>query len=80
MIVSSVRSLADDCKIVIKKAGRGSCVVVWDSSDSIKIVKKQLTIKQFKDVPFNKNFISNLTEKTNKIFENLKCSAFLTEK
>ena len=29
----AIRSLADDRSIVIKKADKGSCVVVWDRND-----------------------------------------------
>ena len=38
----AVRSLADDRSIVIKKADKGSCVVVWDRWDYIKEAEKQL--------------------------------------
>ena len=31
----AVRTLADDRNIVIKKADKGSCVVIWDRNDYI---------------------------------------------
>ena len=36
----AVRSLADDRSIVIKKADKGSCVVVWDRWDYVKRSRK----------------------------------------
>ena len=43
----TVRSLADDCHVVTKKADKSWCVVVLDRSDYILEIEKQLTIKQF---------------------------------
>ena len=37
-----MRSLVDDRPIVIKKADKGSCIVVWDRSDYLREVEKQL--------------------------------------
>ena len=43
--------------------------------------EKQLSDKTiFKDVTFNKNIMPNLTEKSNKIFENLRRRGFISEK
>ena len=36
----ALRSLADDHNIVIKKADKGSCVVVWDRSDYVMEAEK----------------------------------------
>ena len=41
----AVRSLANDRNIVIKKADKGSCVVIWDRSDYIMEAEKQLNDK-----------------------------------
>ena len=38
----AVRSLVDDRPIVIKKADKGSCIVVWDRNDYLREVEKQL--------------------------------------
>ena len=38
----SLRSLADDRNKVIKKADKGSCLVVWDRNDCIAEAGKQL--------------------------------------
>ena len=38
----AIRSLTGDRSIVIKKADKGSCLVIWDRSDYLMEVKKQL--------------------------------------
>ena len=40
-----MRSLANNRSIVIKKADKGSCVVVWDCEDYIAEAEKQLSDK-----------------------------------
>ena len=71
-----VRSLANDCNIVIKKADKDSCVVIWDRLDYIMKAEKQLSDKTVnKDV----TIFPNLTENRNKIFKNLKGRGFVSE-
>ena len=41
----AIRSLADDRNIFIKKADKGSCVVIWDHNDHITKAEKQLSNK-----------------------------------
>lgn len=41
-----MRSLAYDFSMIIKKADKGSCVVVWDRSDCIVEAEKQLRDKK----------------------------------
>ena len=41
-----MRSLADDRSIVIKKADKGSCIVVWDRNDYLREAEKQLDGKR----------------------------------
>ena len=66
---------------MIKKAGKGSWVVIWDRLDNIMEAEKQLSDKAiYKDVTINKNSIPNLTEKSNTIIENLKARGFTGEK
>ena len=43
----AVRSLADERSIVIKKADKGSCVVVWDRFDYVKRQKNNLRMIRF---------------------------------
>ena len=77
----AVRSLANDRNIVIKKADKGSCVVIWDRSDYIMEAEKQLNDKAvYKDVNFDKDLIPNLTSKSNRLFESLKQRQLITEK
>ena len=57
-----MRTLADDRTIVIKKADKGSCVVVWDHNNFVKEAEKQLNdIKDvYKDVCFNEKHLEEL--------------------
>ena len=50
----AMRSLADDKQIVIKKADKGSCVVVWDRDDYLLEAERQLKDEKiYKSVTFN---------------------------
>ena len=62
----AIRSLADDRSIVIKKADKGSAVVVWDRVDYIKEAQKQL-----KDENVYKK-VTELVDKSNHFFKELK--------
>ena len=42
----AIRTLADDRSIVIKKAGKGSCIVVCDRADYLREAEKQLSGKK----------------------------------
>ena len=67
-----MRSLVDDRNLVIKKAEKGSCLVVWDRNDYLMEAEKRLSDKNvYKDVNFNEKLIQDLTEISNKIFRNL---------
>ena len=68
-----MRTLADDRTIVIKKADKGSCVVVWDRNDYIKEAEKQLNdTNVYTDVCFNEKLLQELVGTSNKLFQNLK--------
>ena len=55
----ALRSLADDRSIVIKKADKGSCLVVWDRWDYPKEAEKQLGDSTFyEEINYNKIFFS----------------------
>ena len=41
----AIRTLADDRSIVIKKADKGSCIVVWNRADYLREAEKQLSDK-----------------------------------
>ena len=50
----AIRSLAEDRSNVIKKADKGSCVVIWDRLDCLSEAEKQLGDKNiYKNVSFN---------------------------
>ena len=51
-------ALANDRSIVIKKADKGSCVVVWDRNDSMGEAEKQLSDENiYKDINFKDNIL-----------------------
>ena len=57
----SVRSLADDRSIVIKKADKGSCIVVWDSGEYLLEAEQQLGDRSvYKDISFHENLPTDL--------------------
>ena len=77
----AMRSLADDRSIVIKKADKGSSVVVWDRNDCVMEADKQLSdANVYKDVSFNENILQDLVGTSNKLFENLKAKGKISEK
>ena len=68
----AVRSLADDRSIVIKKADKGSCDVVWDRWDYIKEAEKQLGDSTvYGEINYNKKILSQLVDVSNKYFKKL---------
>ena len=77
-----MRTLADDRTIVIKKADKGSCVVVWDRNDYVKEAEKQLNdIKDvYKDVCFNEKLLQQFVGTSNKLFQNLKAKEKISDK
>ena len=76
-----MRGLADDTSIVIKKADRGSCMVVWCRDDYIKEAENQLKDNTvYKDANFQETMLSDLVDKSNKSFKSLHCRKCITEK
>ena len=74
-------SLADDRSIVIKKADKGSAVVVWDRVDYIKEAQKQLKDENvYKKVNFKDQNLSELVDKSNHFFEGVKTKGYITDK
>ena len=74
-------SLADDRSIVIKKADKGSSVVVWDRRDYIAEAEKQLKDQNvYKDVDFTEKILQDLAETSNKMFRSLKTKGKIDEK
>ena len=76
-----MRSLADDRSIVIKKADKGSSVVVWDRYDYIAEAEKQLKDQNvYKDVDFTEKILQDLEESSNKMLRSLKTKGKIDEK
>ena len=76
-----MRLLANDSSIVIKKADKGSCVVVGDREDYIAEASKQLNNESvYKSVKFKDKILQDLVEKSNGIFKGLKQKGKITEK
>ena len=68
----AVRSLTDDRSIVIKKADKGSCVVVWKRNDYLLETERQLSdTNVYRDVSNIENILSKLSETSNKILTSL---------
>ena len=77
----AMRELANDRCIVIKKADKGSCVVVWDCSDYKAEAEKQLSDQNvYRDVDFKDKILQDLADSSNKLFQNLKRKGSITEK
>ena len=77
----AIRFLADDRSIVIKKADKGSAVVVWDRVDYIKEAQKQLKDENvYKKVNFKDQNLSELVDKSNHFFRGLKTKGCITDK
>ena len=76
-----MRSLADDRSIVIKKADKGSRIVVWDRNDYLREAEKQLKDPSlYRKVAFKDNNLSQLVDSSNRFFKNLKMKGHITEK
>ena len=76
-----MRSLADDRSIVIKKADKGSSVVVLDRYDYIAEAEKQLKDQNvYKDVDFTEKILQDLAETSKKMFQSLKTKGKIDEK
>ena len=72
---------ANDRSIVIKKADKCSCAVVWDREDYIAEASKQLNDEiVYKSVKFKARILQDLAEKCNSIFKGLKEKGKITEK
>ena len=77
----AIGTLADDRSIVIKKADKGSCIVVWDRADYLREAEKQLSDKKvYQEVQLKKQMLSNLVDTSNNFFRGLKTKGFIAEK
>ena len=77
----AMRSLADDRSIVVKKADKGSCIVVWDRNDYLREGEKQLKDQNVhRKVDLKDKTLSQLVDCSNRFFRNLKMKGHITEK
>ena len=68
-----MRTLTNDRSIVIKKADKGSCMIVWDQNHYIAKTKLQLSDENFhKDINFKDKILQGLADGGNKLFKSLK--------
>ena len=73
----AVRYLADERIIVTKKAGKVSCVVVWDRNNYLQEAERQLSnTNVYRDVSNTENILSKLSEESNRMFNSLKRRGF----
>ena len=73
--------MVDDRNIIIKKADKGSCIVIWGRNDYLMEAEKQLSDKKvYQEVSNSENILSKLAEMSNKMFSNLKKRGYITEK
>ena len=77
----AVRTLADDSNIVIKKADKGSCVVIWDRSDYITEAESHFRNELvYKNISFKQDMLCNLVTKSNSFFKDHRRSGCIMEK
>ena len=77
----AVRTLGDDRDIVIKKANKGSCVVIWDRNDYITEAESQLKKELVhKKVYSDQDMLCELVTESNGFFKDLRRSGCITEK
>ena len=73
--------MADDRNIIIKKAEKGSCIVIWGRNDYLMEAENRLSDeKVYQEVCYNENVLSKLAKMSNKIFSKLKKRGYITEK
>ena len=68
-----MRSLQNDRSVVVKPAGKGSAVVVWDRTDYLKEAERQLSdAKTYEEIRIIEKDQVELVEKSNSLFSNLR--------
>ena len=76
-----MRSLQNDRSVIIKPAGKGSAVVVWDRQDYLKEAERQLSDSSiYKEVKVTEKDLVDLVDKSNKIFVDLERRNIIQEK
>ena len=66
---------------MIKRADKGSCVVIWDRNHYVKEAEIQLCNQNvYKSVEFKDKILTELAEKSNYFFKSLRASGIISEK
>ena len=77
----ALKGLADDRSVIIKKADKGSCVVVWCRDEYIREAENQLRDNTvYKDVNFKETMLSDLADKSKKFLKSLHSRKCITKK
>ena len=77
----ALRRLADYKSIVIKQVDKDSCVAAWCRDDYIKEANKQIEDKiLYKDINFKETMLSDLVDKSNRLFKSFYTCKFIMEK
>ena len=75
-----MHNLAEDCSIIIKPADKGLNIVIWDREDLSEDYGQLSDHTTYTDIKkFNQKHMSDLTEKSNRIFKGL-CTENLSQK
>ena len=75
-----MRALADDRCIAIKKADKGSTVVVWDHREYKLVMQMFSDADVYMDVSFNEKILQELVGTSNQLFQNLKSKGKISDK
>ena len=74
----AIKSIVDDRSIVIKKADKGSAVVVWDRDYYVKKAQKQPGDGNVhRKVNYKEKLLSGLVDKSNSFFKGLKRKGYM---
>ena len=77
----AIRTLGDGRSVIIKKADKGPCIVVWDRADYLRGAEEQLPDKKvYQEVQFKKQMLLNLVDTSNNFFRGLETKGFITQK
>ena len=75
----ALRSSEEDKTETLKKADKGSCVVVWGREDYLKEAYEQLLdINIYRDVNYNESILRDLAETNNILFTSLKARGYIS--
>ena len=65
----------------LKKADKGSSIVIWDRVNYLKEANKELSENNvYQEVKFKENMLAELVQTSNKFFKNLKARGCISEK